>query len=62
MYYTNGSTPNGYSPNIITNITATNADVSPIADTTDITALASNSINITKTAHSYSTNPTVDGP
>ena len=53
MLYTNGSTPYGYQPNIITTITGTNANLSPVSDTTDIKALASNSIALTKTIKSY---------
>jgi uncharacterized repeat protein (TIGR01451 family) len=62
MLYTNGSTPNGYRPNIITTITATNASNSPLSDTTDIKALATNSITLNKTKYNYSTSPTLNGP
>ena len=62
LVYTNGTTPNGYTPLIITAITANNANASPIYDTTSTKALANNNIVLSKTAHSYSTNPTLDGP
>ena len=62
LVYTNGTTPNGYTPLIITAITANNANASPIYDTTSTKALANNNIVLSKTAHNYSTNPTLDGP
>ena len=62
MLYTNGSTPNGYQPNIITTISGTNANVTPIADTTDIKALASNSITLSKAVKNLGTSPTLYSP
>lgn len=53
LAYTNGTTPNGYEPNIITGITATNAVKSPVYDTTSVQATASNSITLTKTFKNY---------
>jgi len=62
MLYTNGSTPYGYQPNIITTITGTNANVSPVSDTTDIKALASNSITLSKTIKSYNSGGSLYSP
>ena len=56
MYYANGSTPYGYNPNIITSITASNATVSPVFDTTNVKALAYNNILLSKSFRNY-TNP-----
>ncbi len=62
MVYANGTTPNAYTPLIITSIEGTNANVSPKLDTSSIKALAGNNIVLNKVARNYSTNPTLNGP
>ena len=52
LVYTNGSTPKGYLPPIFAQISATNANISPVnSDTSYVKALASNNIQLTKTAN-----------
>ena len=52
MVYTNGSTPYGYKPPISAQMTATNANISPVtSDTSFVKALAANNIQLTKTAN-----------
>jgi len=61
LVYTNGTTPNGYTPNLIATFTGTNANA-PSVDTSKVKALAANNIVLTKIRRNFSTNPTINSP
>ncbi|PJE47363.1 MAG: hypothetical protein CUR34_02055 [Sediminibacterium sp.] len=61
LVYTNGSTPNGYTPDLIATFTGTNVNA-PSKDTTTVKALAANNIVLNKVRRNFSTNPTINSP